>query len=587
MRQIEPYLSISLIPNLTYNTALMHHFRIIFSTILLFFIANISYAVNKPPRVTAAYQRPPVTKETLLGKVEPFCPKTVKPEWRKQQQIENIDIAPSPVCDPDNPYTIAAFVKGTNNVSMATMMNTQLSPDTLIKTNDIDGDGDPDEIHIRLEVIELNGFSPDLKNPINTFNIAPGIQPGFWVFAPKSRGMSTESFASIKANHLLRLPSPSIRVEQGDKVIITLENSHYFPHSIHLHGVDHPFQKTNGEGNDGVPQTSNKLIMPGKQFSYEVTPRQPGTMMYHCHVQAHTHILMGLIGMFIVEENRPNNWVQTFNIGDGFVRHSSVAVKEKYSQEYDLQYQDIDKDLHNLIQTANDSRLLAKAINREYNITKRTPEYFILNGRSFPYTLRESLIVVKPEEKVKLRVFNAGDQQLALHIHGFKPTATHFDGVELKPKARIQRDVFTLGPAQRVDLEMYAHNDGLNNMGAGIWTFHDHNELGVTTDGIYPGGNISSVVFESFLGPNGMPKLQGVDVSPFFTKDFYQKKYPIWTMSDDMNLYGEIDPQVNLANDSPEALSVDKTQIAILVIQIILLIATLMLIRKSAKKTND
>lgn len=552
--------------------------KTLFSFICLLFISNISYAVYQPSKAT---------QETFLGKVEPFCPETANPKWREKYNIENVAISATAVCDPDNPYNIAAFVKGTNNVSMATMMNTQLSLDTVVKSNDIDGDGDPDEIHIRLEVIELNGFSPDLKEPVTTFNIAPGIQPGFWAFAPKSRGMSNESFASVKANPLLRLPSPSIRVEQGDKVIITLENSHYFPHSIHFHGVDHPFQKENGEGNDGVPQTSNKLTLPGKQFSYELNPRQPGTMIYHCHVQAHTHILMGLIGMFIVEENRPNNWVQTFNVGAGFVRHSSVAVKEKYSQEYDLQYQDIDRELHNLIQQGNDSRLLAKAYNREYNITERTPEYFILNGRSFPYTLRESLIVVKPEEKIKLRVFNAGEQQLALHTHGFKPTATHLDGVELKPEARIQRDVFTLGPAQRVDMELYAHNDGLNNMGAGIWTYHDHNEKGVTTDGIYPGGHISAVVFESFLGPNGMPKLQGVDVSPFFTKEFYQKKYPIWNLSDEQKLYGEISQKRDEGNQTSESSSFDITQISILLLQVIILLITLILFRKYAKKTDD
>jgi len=528
----------------------------------------------------------PATEDTFLGLVEPFCAKEVDPAWRNQQTIENILIAKSPVCTPDNPYDIAAFVKGTNNVSMRTIMQTQLSPDTLIKTNDIDGDGDPDEIHIHLEVIELNGFSPDQQTPITTYNIAPGIQPGFWAFAPKSRGMSTESYASIKANPLLRLPSPSIRVEQGDKIIVTLENSHYFPHSIHFHGVDHPFLKENGEGNDGVPQISNKLTMPGKVFSYELTPRQTGTMVYHCHVQAHTHILMGLIGMFIVEENKPNNWLQTFNIGAGFVRHSSVAVKQKYSQEYDLQYQDIDRDLHNLIQQGNDSRLLAKSFNSEYNITEREPEYFILNGRSFPYTLRESLIVIKPDEKVKLRVFNAGDQMLSLHTHGFKPTATHLDGVALKPEARIQRDVFTLGPAQRVDMELYAHNDGLNNMGKGIWTFHDHNETGVTTDGIYPGGHISSVVFESFLGPEGMPKLQGVDVSPFFTKEFYQKKYPVWTLSDENKLYGKITTATSKEDEKVDDNSMDTTQIMILAIQVILLFITLFLIRKNTQKSN-
>ena len=550
----------------------MRLFRLFFSISLLFFISNISYALYKAP----------VTKETFLGSVAPFCPKTIDPAWRESHQIENIAIAPSPVCAPDNPYNIAAFVKGTNNISMATMMNTLLAPDTLIKKNDLDGDGDPDEIHIRLEVVELNGFSPDLKSPVTTYDIAPGIQPGFWAFAPKSRGMSSKNAARVIANDLLRMPSPSIRVEQGDKIIITLENSHYFPHTIHLHGVDHPFQKENGKGNDGVPQTSNKLIMPGKQFSYEFTPRQTGTMMYHCHVQAHTHILMGLIGMFIVEENRPNNWVQTFNIGAGFVRHSSVSVKEKYSQEYDLQYQDMDRELHNLIQAGNDTRLLAKSYNREYNITERTPDYFILNGKSFPYTLRESLIVIKPEEKVKLRVLNAGDQMLSLHMHGFKPTATHLDGVELKPEARIQRDVFTLGPAQRTDLELYAHNDGLNNMGAGIWTFHDHNELGVTTDGIYPGGHISSVVFESFLGPNGQPKLQGVDVTPFFTKEFYQKKYPIWNLSDKKGHYGEIDKMPVSDNQQSDSDSFDTTQIIILLVQVIVLLATIILFRKHA-----
>ncbi len=556
----------------------MSLYKISLSVICLLLTSSMSYAV---------YRTPATTQESFLGKVEPFCPKTVNPKWREKYNIENVAISATPVCDPDNPFNIAAFVKGTNNVSMATMMNTQLSLDAVVKSNDIDGDGDPDEIHIRLEVIEINGFSPDLKKPVTTFNIAPGIQPGFWAFAPKSRGMSNESFASVKANPLLRLPSPSIRVEQGDKVIITLENSHYFPHSIHFHGVDHPFLKENDEGNDGVPQTSNKLTLPGKQFSYELTPRQPGTMIYHCHVQAHTHILMGLIGMFIVEENRPNNWLQTFNVGAGFVRHSSVAVKEKYSQEYDLQYQDIDRELHNLIQQGNDSRLLAKAYNREYNITERTPEYFILNGRSFPYTLRESLIVVKPEEKVKLRVFNAGEQQLAIHTHGFKPTATHLDGVELKPEARIQRDVFTLGPAQRVDMELYALNDGLNNMGAGIWTYHDHNERGVTTDGIYPGGHISSVVFESFLGPNGMPKLQGVDVSPFFTKEFYQKKYPIWNLSDEQKLYGEISQKSDKDNQTSGSSSFDITQISILTVQVIILLITIILFRKYAKKTND
>ena len=96
--------------------------------------------------------------------------------------------------------------------------------------------------------------------------------------------------------------------------------------------------------------------------------------------------------MFVVEENRPNNWVQTFNIGAGKVRHPSVAVREAYAQEYDLHFQDIDSTLNNIIQTTNDPRLIEKAMNREYNITQRRANYFLLNGRSFPFTLRDTPI---------------------------------------------------------------------------------------------------------------------------------------------------------------------------------------------------
>ena len=105
-------------------------------------------------------------------------------------------------------------------------------------------------------------------------------------------------------------------------------------------------------------------------------------------------MMMGLQGLFIVEENKPNNWVQTFNVGAGKVRAPSKGVLEDYVQEYDMHYQGIDTSLNNLIQTSNDPRQLAKKMHRIYDITDGSDDYFMLNGRSFPYTLRESLITV-------------------------------------------------------------------------------------------------------------------------------------------------------------------------------------------------
>ncbi len=474
---------------------------------------------------------------------EPMCDPKIPASWRKAQVIEGVQIEASEHCSPDNPHLIAAVVKGTNNISMNTLMETGLSPDTVIKTDDIDGDGDPDRITIKLEVIELNGRTPDFEGLVPQFEIAPGITPGAWVFAPKTSGMSTENFESLRANYLLRLPSPVIRVEVGDIVRIVVENTHYFPHTIHLHGVDHPFShhEYNGGkyGNDGVPQTSELDLMPGQSRVYEFQARQPGTMFYHCHVQTHTHLAMGLAGMIVVEENRPNNWLQTLNIGGGKVRHPSVAVKEHYDQEYDLQYHAMDKELSQIIQKYNDPRLIAREMNRRYDLTDATEDYYTLNGLSFPYTLRESMIIAEPDQKIKLRMLNSGGEFIAVHTHGHKATITHYDGVEQNPAARITRDVFDMAPAQRLDLLLNTTNDGLHNYGEGAWLFHDHREKGITTDGMSEGGSMSMITYKSYLDEIGMPVVaHGIDLSIYFTKEYYQRRLPIWQHLDEAGTLG-------------------------------------------------
>lgn len=464
--------------------------------------------------------------------IDPLEPETACPEdiagWRAAQTIEGVAILPAETCIADDPYAVAAFVRGTNNVSPQTLAASGLTADAVEKGRDLDGDGDPDEIHIRLEVVELNGGSPELPEPATQYEIAPGIKPGFWVFAPKYAGMATENFESLRARAALRLPAPAIRVEQGDTIRVTLENSHYMPHTLHLHGVDHPFVDVDGEGNDGVPITSEVPVMPGMARTYETQPRRAGTAFYHCHVQPHVHVMMGLQGLFIVEENRPNNWLQTLNVGAGQVRVPSQGVRETYDREYDLQYQELDSDLNDRIQQSNDPRVITDSMHRDYDITEGTPNYFLLNGHSFPYTFRDSLVVVAPNEHVKLRVVNTGLTGIALHTHGHKVEVTDYDGVPARPAARMMRDVVTIDSAQRVDLLLDTSNDGLHSNGSGIWLFHDHGFRRVTTDGIGPGGHLSAIVYEDYLNPNGWPRLQGVSWAPYFTAAYYRKEIPVW-----------------------------------------------------------
>ena len=512
----------------------------------------------------ASYRQLPGARSYELPEAEELCPPDF-PGWRRGQVIEGVEVAPAAGCVADNPHLIAAAVKGTNNVSEATLLKAGLTPDAVVKGRDLDGDGDPDEITIRLEVAELNGASPDLPVPITTFDIAPGIQPAMWVFVPKSFGMSTENFESLKANPLLRPPGPVIRVEQGDRVRLILENSHYLPHTIHLHGVDHPFSTDHGmphtedtehtehahheghggaaagllSGTDGVAETSELPALPGQALVYEFSPRVAGTFFYHCHVQANVHILMGMQGMFVVEENRPNNSIQTLNIGAGQVRHPSAAVREHYDREYDLHYFDLFERLSRTVQDHVDMRLRVLDQHRHWNITQDKPNYFLLNGRSFPYTLQESLVEVSANQKTKLRLLNGGSDAIAVHTHGNRLRVTHLDGIPLNPGATYFRDVVDLAPAQRVDVELNTTDDGLHNYGEGLWLMHDHHEAAQTTDGVYPGGSIGLIAFDSHLEDNGFPRVQGSDWQKFFTPEYYRKEVPVWLDYDPGGLFAE------------------------------------------------
>jgi len=142
--------------------------------------------------------------------------------------------------------------------------------------------------------------------------------------------------------------------------------------------------------------------------------------------------------------------------------------------------------------------------------------------------LRESLILMEENKKVKLRILNGHEEAFAMHIHGHKPMVTHYDGVDNGPNSYIKRDVHGMVPAQRIDLELSGVDDGLNSFGQGVWMFHDHVEKSFTTNGIGEGGDISLVVYKGFSDEKGIPKVHGMSLAPYFTREFWQGKYPAW-----------------------------------------------------------
>jgi FtsP/CotA-like multicopper oxidase with cupredoxin domain len=92
-----------------------------------------------------------------------------------------------------------------------------------------------------------------------------------------------------------RIPGPTLRCREGERLRITFANGSDHPHTIHFHGI-HPSEM------DGVPGQGAGQIEAGGTTVYEFDALPAGLHLYHCHVRPLAeHIGKGLYGAFIVD----------------------------------------------------------------------------------------------------------------------------------------------------------------------------------------------------------------------------------------------------------------------------------------------
>jgi FtsP/CotA-like multicopper oxidase with cupredoxin domain len=91
-------------------------------------------------------------------------------------------------------------------------------------------------------------------------------------------------------------PGPTIQLEQGEEFYLSLTNvgtviraDLFDPHTVHFHGFPNAASVF-----DGVPEVSISVNM-GATLSYYYNIVQPGTFIYHCHVEASEHMEMGML----------------------------------------------------------------------------------------------------------------------------------------------------------------------------------------------------------------------------------------------------------------------------------------------------
>ena len=92
------------------------------------------------------------------------------------------------------------------------------------------------------------------------------------------------------------VPGPDIRVRQGARVQVRLENRLDVPTTLHWHGVRIE------NAYDGVSGLTQPPVPPGQTFDYDFVAPDAGTYWYHAHHESWRQVARGLYGPLIVEE---------------------------------------------------------------------------------------------------------------------------------------------------------------------------------------------------------------------------------------------------------------------------------------------
>jgi FtsP/CotA-like multicopper oxidase with cupredoxin domain len=234
--------------------------------------------------------------------------------------------------------------------------------------------------------------------------IAPGMVANLWGYNGQS-------------------PGPTIECVEGDKVRIFVTNKLLEHTTIHWHGVLLP------NGMDGVGGLNQPQIPAGKTWVYEFVMKHSGTFMYHPHADEMVQMAMGMMGFIVVHPKDPN----LHRVDRDFV--------------FLINAFDIDPGSY----TPKVSTML------DFNL-------WCWNSRVFPGI---DPLVVRKDDRVRIRMGNLTMTNHPIHIHGHNFSVTCTDGGWVRKSARWPETTVDLPIGALRAIEFVADAPG-------DWAFHCH-----------------------------------------------------------------------------------------------------------------
>lgn len=205
-------------------------------------------------------------------------------------------------------------------------------------------------------------------------------------------------------------PGPTIKVKEGTNVYLTLTNvgmimrpDLFDPHSVHFHGFPNAAPIFDGE-----PMASLAINM-GSSLTYYYQAPDPGTYMYHCHVEATEHMQMGMLANLWVtplQDGTPvggcTSQKYVYNDGDG---------STCYDVDFPVQLSGFDSvfhDLHIGVQP------LPFALMKD--------NYPMINGRGYPDTVNPASLTPPadnggiPSQNISSLITATAGQKILLRV---------------------------------------------------------------------------------------------------------------------------------------------------------------------------
>ena len=272
-------------------------------------------------------------------------------------------------------------------------------------------------------VVTLNGWTLPWR-------MNQGVKEFHLVAEPVVREMSP-GFKAHLWGYNGQSPGPTIEVVEGDRVRIFVTNKLPEHTTVHWHGQRLP------NGMDGVAGLNQPAIQPGKTFVYEFVARRPGTFMYHPHADEMTQMAMGMMGFWITHpapsKTKP-------------IQHPLID--------------EVDRDFVFLLNAYD----IEPGAYTPKIMTMLDFNLWSWNSRIFPGI---DPLVVRKNDKVRIRIGNLTMTNHPIHLHGHEFTVTGTDGGPTPKASRWPEVTADVAVGQMRQIEFLADE-------AGDWAFHCH-----------------------------------------------------------------------------------------------------------------